>query len=119
MTRRTQHQSVSWTHTLAILRGAAEGDDGKYLGSLMGIRLHARPLLAARLIAEIAEDEEEDNDCLHRVTDAGRAFHTAHLAALPPNTRCRANYWALMPEMNTALTAIATECECRTRGADA
>lgn len=119
MYRKTELRSVSWTHTLAVLRGAAEGDDSRYMGSIMGMRSHARPLLAARLVAEITEDEDEGNDGLHRVTDEGRAFYDKHLTGLPPNTQCRANYWATMPEMSSALMAIAAECERRILGGDA
>lgn len=119
MHSKTKPLSVSWTHTLAVLRGAAEGDDSKYLGSITAMRLHARPLLTARLIAELTEDEDEDNDGFHQVTDKGRAFYDKHLAGLPPNTQCRANYWATMPEMSSALMAIVTECEHQILDGDA
>lgn len=65
---------VNWTHALAILRGAAEGDDGKYLASTRNFLTHAQPLTSARLVSALGEDEDEDNAGYHGLTDDGRVF---------------------------------------------
>jgi hypothetical protein len=113
MSSKAYLRHVSWTHTLGILRGAAEGNDSRYNHTLGGYRGHVRPLVHAGLVAWLAEDEEPDNDSFVRATEAGHAFYEEHLTALPPHTVCRSNYWAVMPEMSGAITALAAECEQR------
>ncbi|MDX3695056.1 hypothetical protein PV726_32910 [Streptomyces europaeiscabiei] len=112
MTTTATSSTVSWVHALGILRGAVEGDDVKYMGSVMGFDLHVRPLLAVGLVAWL-DDEEPDSPSLVRATDAGRAFYAEYLTGLEQHTVCRANYWVVMPEMSGALQALAAHCEQR------
>lgn len=105
--------SVSWVHTLAVLRGAIEGNDSKYMHVLGGYNGHVAPLIAAELVVQLADDELPELDSFVRPTEAGQAFYDRHLTGLPSSTRCRANMWSSMPEMQEALAAI--EAECRSR----
>lgn len=102
--------SVSWVHTLGILRGAAEGDDTKYSHVLGGYERHVAPLLAAGLVRRLADDEQPELDSFVVLTPAGRAFYEEHLTDLPAVTHCRANMWSTMREMRSALTALETTC---------
>lgn len=84
-------------HSLAILKGAVEGDDTKHLGSLMGMDGHAVPLLRAGLVVDL--------DGQYVPTETGKRFYTEHaLSALPDG---RANYW-------TGDALVATEQALRT-----
>ncbi|WP_330351927.1 hypothetical protein [Streptomyces sp. NBC_00582] len=109
---------VSWTHTLGLLRGAAEGNDSKYNHTLGGYRLHVRPLVGAGLVAWLADGEESENDSFVRATEAGQDFYREYLTGLPSQTVCRSNYWPTMPEMDRAIAALATECESRIQAGD-
>lgn len=105
--------SVSWVHTLGILRGAAEGDDTKYSHVLVGYERHVAPLLAAGLVRRLADDEQPEVDSFVIPTPAGRAFYEEHLVDLPAVTRCRANMWSTMREMRFALAALKNTCTQR------
>ncbi|MFF0132060.1 hypothetical protein ACFYTG_41210 [Streptomyces mirabilis] len=117
-----------WRRCLAGQRGAAEGDDRKYLGPNRDFFTHASPLESARLVSALLEDEDEnededglyeDNDGTYKLTPEGRAFYWEHLAGLPPNTVCKSLYWSRMPEISSALAALADECRRRILGGDA
>lgn len=66
--------SVSWVRTLGILRGAAEGNDTKYMHVLGGYELHVAPLLATGLVRRLADDEQPELDTFVAPTPVGRAF---------------------------------------------
>ncbi len=102
--------SVSWVHTLGILRGAAEGNDTKYSHVLNDYERHAAPLLATGLVRRLDDDEQPDLDSFVNLTPAGRAFYYQHLTGLPATTQCRANLWNTLPEMRSALTALKDTC---------
>ncbi|MEW1760326.1 hypothetical protein AB0393_27930 [Streptomyces cyaneofuscatus] len=104
--------TVSWTHALGILRGAAEGNDTRYTHTL-GFEGHVAPLIAARLVVRLADDELPELDCFVRPTPDGQAFYDRYLTGLAPHTVCRANMWSSLPEMRDPLAAI--EAECRSR----
>ncbi|MCX4682347.1 hypothetical protein OG413_45010 [Streptomyces sp. NBC_01433] len=118
MDSRAQLSHVSWTHTLGILRGAAEGNDAKYNHTLGGYDRHVRPLVDAGLVAWLADGEEPENDSFVRTTEAGQAFYEEYLTGLPAHTVCRSNAWVDIPEIDRATTALAAEYEQRVQGGD-
>ena len=70
-------------HTIAILKGAVEGDAMAHLASIMAMPQHAVPLVRAGLVV--------DDDGEYLATAAGRQFYdTWRLVDLPAG---RANSW--------------------------
>ncbi|GGW13310.1 hypothetical protein GCM10018980_71720 [Streptomyces capoamus] len=75
-------------HQLGLLRGAVEGCDTRYFGSLLALDRHAHPLLRAGLIAPVPAGTPRDDQCqFYEATAAGRAFYTAHLPGLGERPR--------------------------------
>lgn len=91
-------------HTIAIIKGAVEGDPLQHLGSLLGVDIHAALAVHLGLIEPAA------GEAPFTATDAGREFYAdANLAALPDG---RANHWGtaadhardLLRQMDAAAT---------------
>lgn len=92
-------------HTLAILKGAVEGDDTRHLASLLAMGTHAAPLLRAGLI--VPNDSTDEADPRYYVpTDAGQRFYTEHHLGDQPDGR--ATNWPDAPLLaaDAALRAL-------------
>ncbi|WP_413754825.1 hypothetical protein [Streptomyces sp. MMBL 11-3] len=94
-------------HELGLLRGAAEGHDTRYFGSLFALDHHAYRLLGAHLIAEVEAGARRDDNCqFYEATAAGRAFCAAHLSGLEAGAGGRANAWHEHPQLAAAARAL-------------
>ncbi|MET8816470.1 hypothetical protein ABZW47_31275 [Streptomyces sp. NPDC004549] len=90
-------------HELGLLRGAVEGRDTRYFGSLLALDQHAYLLLRAGLIAPIPAGTRRDDECqFYEATAAGREFYAAHLSGLDERARGRANAWGDHPQLAAA-----------------
>ncbi|MEY9842497.1 LPD29 domain-containing protein [Streptacidiphilus sp. EB103A] len=97
---------TSWTHPLALLRGAAEGEDIRYFRSLLHLHTHAAPLLAAGLV--VRADVDHPTCLAYTATGRGARFHAQHLAGTPTT---KANYWDREPALVAAAAELARWCE--------
>ncbi|MEU0851455.1 hypothetical protein ABZ387_26330 [Streptomyces flaveolus] len=94
-------------HELGLLRGAVEGHDTRYFGSLLALDQHAYLMLRARLIATIPANTQRDDDCqFYEATAAGREFYAAHLSGLDETAKGRANAWGDHPQLASAARAL-------------
>lgn len=90
-------------HELGLLRGAVEGRDTRYFGSLPAPDRHAHLLLRARLIAPIPAGTPRDDECqFYEATAVGREFYAAHLSGLDERAQGRANAWGNHPQLAAA-----------------
>lgn len=87
-------------HSVAILKGAVEGDPLRHLASWLEWRGHLAPLLSAGLVTG------SPDSLAVTLTGAGREFYTRHRLDLLPDGR--ANQWpADHPVLADALPALA------------
>lgn len=94
-------------HELGLLRGAVEGRDTRYFGSLLALDRHAYSLLRAGLIAPIPAGAQRDDECaFYEATAAGREFYAAHLSGLDESAKGRANAWHDHPQLAAAARAL-------------
>ncbi|MFD5445696.1 hypothetical protein [Streptomyces tendae] len=94
-------------HELGLLRGAVEGRDTRYFGSLLALDQHAYPLLRAGLIAPIPAGARRDDECqFYEATAAGREFYAAHLSGLDERAKGRANAWGDHPQLAGAARTL-------------
>ncbi|MCF2132152.1 hypothetical protein L1I79_37890 [Strepomyces sp. STD 3.1] len=96
-------------HELGLLRGAVEGHDTRYFGSLLALDQHAYLMLRAGLIAPIPAGTQRDDDCqFYEATAAGCEFYAAHLSGLDERAVGRANAWGDHPQLVAAARALGT-----------
>ncbi|WP_328565080.1 hypothetical protein [Streptomyces coelicoflavus] len=94
-------------HELGLLRGAVEGRDTRYFGSLLVLDRHAYLLLRAGLIAPIPAGTRRDDECqFYEATPAGREFYAAHLSGLDERAKGRANAWGDHPQLAAAARTL-------------
>ncbi|MEU4800469.1 hypothetical protein [Streptomyces sp. NPDC023327] len=94
-------------HELGLLRGAVEGHDTRYLGSLFALDRHAHLMLRAALIIPVRAGASRDDACqFYEATPAGRAFYAAHLSGLDERAIGRANAWGGHPQLVSAARAL-------------
>ncbi|MFF5257107.1 hypothetical protein ACFY4K_34485 [Streptomyces leeuwenhoekii] len=106
-------------HELGLLRGAVEGHDTRYFGSLLAFDRHADPLLRAGLIAPIPAGTQRDDDCqFYEATATGREFYAAHLSELDERANGRANAWGDHPQLVAAARALGRLLDAVERAAD-
>lgn len=106
-------------HELGLLRGAVEGQDTRYFGSLLALDRHAYLMLQAGLITPIPAGKPRDDDCqFYEATTAGRDFYAAHLSGLDEHAIGRANAWSDHPQLVAAARALARLLDAVERTAD-
>ncbi|MFB7091405.1 hypothetical protein [Streptomyces sp. NPDC056296] len=106
-------------HELGLLRGAVEGHDTRYFGSLLALDRHAYLMLRAGLIAPIPTGTQRDDDCqFYEATAAGREFYAAHLLRLDERAHGRANAWRDHPQLAAAARALGGLLDAVERAAD-
>ncbi|MFB7652420.1 MULTISPECIES: hypothetical protein [unclassified Streptomyces] len=106
-------------HELGLLRGAAEGCDIRYFGSLRTLDRHACPVLRAGLIALIPAGSQRDDECqYYEATEAGREFYAAHLSGLDEDAKGRAGSWRDDPRLAAAARALGRLLNAVERPAD-
>jgi hypothetical protein len=89
-------------HTIAIIKGAVEGNPLLYIAAFGAVDVHARPALELGLIA--IDDRYEEIPYV--ATSAGREFYIdANLASLPSG---RANHWGHAADSALELLAAHT-----------
>lgn len=86
--------------TVALIKGAVEGDPYKHFAALGGINHHATPATKAGLLTSDGVTIE--------ATDAGRLFYQiAELSVLPEG---RATNWGAVADKALALLATIADC---------
>ncbi|WP_159401614.1 hypothetical protein [Streptomyces sp. NRRL F-5053] len=94
-------------HELGLLRGAVEGCDTRYFGSLLALDQHAHLVLRAGLVAPIPAGTRRDDGCqFYEATTAGHEFYAAHLSGLDDRAKGRANSWRDHPQLAAAARAL-------------
>ncbi|MFD4256891.1 hypothetical protein ACFWR9_04490 [Streptomyces sp. NPDC058534] len=106
-------------HELGLLRGAVEGCDTRYFGSLLALDRHACLMLRAGLIALIPAGMQRDDECqFYEATAAGREFYAAHLSGLDERAKGRASSWRDHPQLAAAARALGRMLDAVERRAD-
>ncbi|MCF2131011.1 hypothetical protein L1I79_31990 [Strepomyces sp. STD 3.1] len=106
-------------HELGLLRGAVEGYDTRYFGSLLALDQHAYLMLRAGLIAPILAGTQRDDACqFYEATAAGCEFYAAHLSGLDERAIGRANTWGDHPQLVAAAGALGRLLDAVERVAD-
>ncbi|MFF8646445.1 hypothetical protein [Streptomyces sp. NPDC015345] len=90
-------------HELGLLRGAVEGHDTRYFGSLLALDWHAHSVLQAGLIVPMPAGAQRHDDCqFYEATAAGCEFYAAHLSGLDERAIGRASSWGDHPRLAAA-----------------